>query len=1695
MRFRSFIIVLFTLLLIPAFARAFQPKKEQVNLSSREFFLPELYLSSSQVSYQDISKQLPNRNAWNDFYAKNGSDFQVYFDPRSGIPINIIGHIPLIPGTGMDNHVSMDDLKNRVGKPVAVVTPEVVGSVFLQYITANREAIGIDLKQLGEVKATQVNDYLWNISIPQQVRGIPVRWSRFAGVINHGNLVIFGSETWGNVKISTTPRIQSAEALTRGFDYVGGRLSSDTLWKQPALEIIPVAPSKFETGAGFSGPVGSGYGHRLAWTFGFQRASDTARWQISVDARTGQVLEMADQNHYVDASFKGNTYPLTNTEVCVANDKCGVMVNGSPMPYANTGLPAPFNFTNSAGWFDYTSGTVTTTLNGKYVRMTDTCGSINVTGSPSIDLGGVNGQHDCTVPGPGGVTSATRSGMYELNKIFEEARGYLPNNNWLNGIPTSLTSNMNIQNTCNAFYDGNVNFYRSGGGCRNTGEIAAVFDHEWGHGMDDNDGNGLSNSSEGYADIASMYRLWASCVGYGFFETINQNCGMTSDGTGFNNDESQVGGQHCDTDCSGVRDSDWAKHADGLPDTVAFTCASCGGGGGPCGRQVHCAATPVRQMAWDFVARDLPSAPFNYDLNTSFIIGDKLFYQGSGNVGTWHSCTCPSTASGCGSTNGYMSWLAADDDNGNVSDGTPHMTALFSAYNRHGIACATPAPVNSGCAGGPTAAPVISALPGNNSVTVTWSPVAGAVSYNIFRGEGFAGCDFGKALVGNTTELSFTDTQVINDREYAYVVMAVGSADPQDACFSPASSCTLVSPQPCVGTVVLDQATYSCSGAVGITMADGDLSGSGTHNVTVTSTTESTPETVSLTENPANSGRFTGSINTTSAAPGNNNGILSVNNGDAITVTYHDDSYCGAPQDVTGDAVADCLAPSISNVAVSNIKTDAATVTWNTNETSNSRTTHAVAPGPPSINTDNPALDTNHSVTITGLNGCTDYVFSATSTDPAGNSFTDTNGGAFYTFTTGGLGYFLSDDTESGGGDWITGGTGTSDFHIDTCKSNSPTHAWKAGSVNCPGAYASGVTTTLTSAAAFAIESGSRLRFAENYKTQANADLCKVQISTNGGSTWTTLDTYSGDSAGWHQKDYDLSAYAGSSSKIRFQFTSNATGSAEGWYVDDIRVTRIVTCLAAFSNKRAIAGDSCSLGGTGDGNGVLDPGESASLQVTAVNLGSIGATGISGHLSTSTPGVTITDADATFPDIASGGTGVSDAPHFTIDVGTSVPCGTNIQFHMDLTTDQGPFAYDFTVATGTPTTTTANYNPTDVPRMIPDAGSTASTINVTDSHTITDVNVTVNILHPFDADLDLFLLAPGGSPSIELSTDNGGSGANYTNTVFDDQAVASITSGSAPFTGTFRPEGNLPDVNAMPANGAWTLSVLDDASGNSGVLLSWSLRITTSTGNTCTVCANCPTITLSPSSLPDGNLGGAYNQTITASGGSSPYTFTVSSGSLPPGLNLSSSGALTGTPTSPGTFNFTVAAADQTGCPGSQAYAITIGTCLFCDDFEDGILSGSWNYLQPSWSEANGTLIGTPAGKKAIAVASPVFGGCTNCYVEATLQTAGGSGNKVSLFGWYLDSKNNVELLMKQESGKWLLKERVGGSIVSKGKASLPINVNQLYRARITFTGTQFDLTIDGVPALTLPAAGSPSGTVGFQAKATTGTFGEVIVN
>ncbi|MFM7974970.1 MAG: proprotein convertase P-domain-containing protein, partial [Pirellula sp.] len=146
---------------------------------------------------------------------------------------------------------------------------------------------------------------------------------------------------------------------------------------------------------------------------------------------------------------------------------------------------------------------------------------------------------------------------------------------------------------------------------------------------------------------------------------------------------------------------------------------------------------------------------------------------------------------------------------------------------------------------------------------------------------------------------------------------------------------------------------------------------------------------------------------------------------------------------------------------------------------------------------------------------------------------------------------------------------------------------------------------------------------------------------------------------------------------------------------------------------------------------------------------------------------------------------------------------------------------NFVVSAGQSTTTYSS----NVPVPINDVATSTSTISVPiPGASILDINALINLTHTWDSDLLISLIAPDNSRII-LSDSNGGSGDNFTNTVFDDSAATSIIFGTAPFTGTFAPEEPLANFNGLQSGGTWTLEIVDQVGGDSGTLFNWSISI------------------------------------------------------------------------------------------------------------------------------------------------------------------------------------------------------------------------------------------------------------------------------
>ncbi|MFY9551363.1 MAG: S-layer homology domain-containing protein, partial [Thermoanaerobaculia bacterium] len=110
----------------------------------------------------------------------------------------------------------------------------------------------------------------------------------------------------------------------------------------------------------------------------------------------------------------------------------------------------------------------------------------------------------------------------------------------------------------------------------------------------------------------------------------------------------------------------------------------------------------------------------------------------------------------------------------------------------------------------PASAPVVTLQPRDRSVSLSWTAVAGASSYLVYRGDGIDPCSMGKAIVAEVAGLSYVDTGLQNGRSYSYGVMPVGSST---ACTGRMSVCAAATPVAGPNLAILDG--YSISGGDG----------------------------------------------------------------------------------------------------------------------------------------------------------------------------------------------------------------------------------------------------------------------------------------------------------------------------------------------------------------------------------------------------------------------------------------------------------------------------------------------------------------------------------------------------------------------------------------------------------------------------------------------------------------------------------------------------------------------------------------------------------------------------------------------------------------------------------------------------------------------------------------------------------------
>jgi Zn-dependent metalloprotease len=637
-----------------------------------------------------------------EFLLREGGEWRFEIDRGTGLATLVSGSgIPLIPGRG--NSLPPETIAG-LPMPDGDVTLETLEPLVRAFIDRNRSLLvpgdGI-LAFDRESSAARDGGRLFSLYYQWTVGGVPVEHARVFVRVNSGNITQFGAPLVGTAGVPTDPALGRDEAVRALHDWAGDGETA-RLQGEPRLVLQP------------ENDLAGDLRYRLTWIVRYRVPGEIETWEGRIDAGTGQVIGFRDVNAY--GRVRGGVYPRT-----VIDEEITL-----PMPFSAVAGETTVT-SDAAGFFTYTGGEINSGLDGQFftTNCEDGCSnppqaalgtSVGI-GFLDFGLGGVD------AVGNGASTKAERNSYYHLNQVRRIAKKWLD----ISWLDSNIVTNVNIDNTCNAFWDGSANFYRSGGGCNNTGEISDVMQHEWGHGFDGNTRSGDGATGEGTADAVAM--------------TITHDARI---------------GPYFRTTGAPVRDLDKTRTSKGLL-TRSNVLSKCQPGTGPLGAQVHCEGEIYGQSQWD-LSQALVA---KHGHQTGWRTLERIFYLSAPDAGSY----LPDQSFPI-----YDAYLNADDDDGNLTNGTPNGDEIYNAFNEHEIA-GSPVGTSPACTR-PTQ-PTLTVATSCDRFDLSWSEVAGVDRYEVFRAvatEDTAYFPVATLAAGTT---GYSDFEVMPGVDYYYVVMSV----------------------------------------------------------------------------------------------------------------------------------------------------------------------------------------------------------------------------------------------------------------------------------------------------------------------------------------------------------------------------------------------------------------------------------------------------------------------------------------------------------------------------------------------------------------------------------------------------------------------------------------------------------------------------------------------------------------------------------------------------------------------------------------------------------------------------------------------------------------------------------------------------------------------------------------------------------
>ncbi len=520
------------------------------------------------------------------FRAEFGEGWRAGFDRVRRVPSRLFGPGVHVPNAVSDGDVAVAHARNVLERHMALLSPGAKPSDF-------------------ELVANDLDAGIRSIGFRQTKNGRTVSGGQVSFRYKNDRLYVIGSEAYAHVPdLSSAPVVSADEAKKAALSWVTSDFGSSVAGEPSAELIVPYRDAR------------GALRFARAVLVEVSTSEITGKYSVAVDLISGQPVLRRSLLHFASAPVLFRV-PLRSPTFGERIDLPAVLANVNV-----EGASAQTNVNGTVTWATGPSTEVELFLTGPRVRIFNDAGA-EATLLTTLNDASPFVWDESQDP----ALDAQLTTFIHAERVRTFAKGFAPNLGFLNN---QISATVNIAEQCNAFSDGTtINFYSLGGGCENTGRIADVVYHEYGHSIHAHaiiEGVGAFDGalSEGISDYLAATITGDPATARGFF--LNSSPLRHLDPNG--------------------QENRWPEDLVG---------------------EVHEDGLVIGQALWDLRKNLIDSLGASEGAATS----DELHYQA-----IRRATDIPTM---------YVEVLAADDDDGDVTNGTPNVCAINEAFNRHGL--------------------------------------------------------------------------------------------------------------------------------------------------------------------------------------------------------------------------------------------------------------------------------------------------------------------------------------------------------------------------------------------------------------------------------------------------------------------------------------------------------------------------------------------------------------------------------------------------------------------------------------------------------------------------------------------------------------------------------------------------------------------------------------------------------------------------------------------------------------------------------------------------------------------------------------------------------------------------------------------------------------------------------------------------